>query len=259
MSGPAAGSSGRPVAVVTGSGRRRIGYHVASRLAQEGYALVLHYRTAAQEAAQNAQELSQHYGVPVRTAAADLTVERQVQELVQTTLEQFGRVDVVVHCAAIWKRKSLEETTAADVREHFEVNLLSTFLICQTFGLQMVRQEQGGCLVTIGDWADIRPYPDYAAYFASKAAIPGLTRTMAVELGQRHPRVRVNAVLPGPVMLPEDLPAEERQAVIAATLLKREGKPEHVAQAVWHFVQNDYLTGVCLPVDGGRSIYAGGW
>jgi pteridine reductase len=228
-------------------------------LAQEGYALVLHYRTAAQEAQQNVQELSQRYGVPVTAIAADLTQERQVQELAHTTLERFGRVDVAVHCAAIWKSKRLEETTAADVREHFEVNVLSTFLFCQTFGLHMVHQEHGGCLITIGDWADIRPYPDYAAYFASKAAIPGLTRTLAVELGRRHPRVRVNAVLPGPVMLPEDLPAEERQAVISATLLQREGKPEHVAQAVWHFVQNDYLTGVCLPVDGGRSIYAAGW
>jgi len=259
MSRAEEGSSDRPVAVVTGSGRRRVGYHVARRLAQEGYALVLHYRTAAQEAQEHARELSQQYGVPVVAFAADLTQQPQVQQLVHSTLHQFGRVDVAVQCAAIWKRKSLEETTAADVQEHFEVNLLSTFLFCQLFGLHMVRQEHGGCLITIGDWADIRPYPDYAAYFASKAAIPGLTRTFAVELGRRNPRVRVNAVLPGPVMLPEDMPDSERQAVITATLVQREGKPEHIAQAVWHFVQNDFLTGVCLPVDGGRSIYAAGW
>ena len=66
----------------------------------------------------------------------------------------------------------------------------------------------------------------------------------------------MNAVLPGPVMLPPELSADERARVIDATLVKREGRPENVAQAVLHFLENDFLTGVCLPVDGGRSIYA---
>jgi pteridine reductase len=247
------------VALITGSGRRRIGFSVATRLARQGFALVLHYHTAQEQALHNAKELSDAWQIPVIALGADLTQQQEVAALAQQTLARFDRIDVVVHCAAIWKRRALEETTAADVREHFEINLLSTFLICQHFGLQMVRQAEGGCLITIGDWATIRPYPEYAAYFASKAAIPGLTRTFAVELGRRNPRVRVNAVLPGPVMLPPDLPEDERQAAIAATLVQREGSPEHVAQAVWHFVENDFLTGVCLPVDGGRSIYASGY
>lgn len=246
------------VALVTGSGRRRVGFHVAAHLARRGYGLILHYHTSREEALHNAEELSRTWQIPTVALRADLRREVEVQTLLQQTLERFGRIDVVVHCAAIWQRRLLEETTAADVQVHFEVNLLSTFLICQHFGLYMVQQPDGGCLVTVGDWADVRPYPDYAAYFASKSAIPGLTRTFAVELGRRNPRVRVNAVLPGPVMLPEDLSPEERQVVITATLVQREGSPEHIAHAVWHFVENDFLTGVCLPVDGGRSIYAGG-
>jgi len=111
--------------------------------------------------------------------------------------------------------------------------------------------------VNVGDWADARPYLDYAAYFPSKAAIPGLTRTFAVELGTRNPNVRVNAVLPGPVMLPPEMSAAEKAEVVAATLVKREGLPEHVVRAVLHFIDNDFVTGACLPVDGGRSIYAG--
>ena len=95
-------------------------------------------------------------------------------------------------------------------------------------------------------------------YFPSKAAIPGLTRVFAVELGTRNPRVRVNAVLPGPVMLPPEVAGAEREAVIAGTLVKREGGPEHVARAVLHFVENDFVTGACLPVDGGRSVFAHG-
>ena len=74
----------------------------------------------------------------------------------------------------------------------------------------MVAQESGGAIVNFGDWAITRPYLNYAAYFASKGSIPTLTRTFAVELASRNPRVRVNAILPGPVMLPPDLPEEER-------------------------------------------------
>jgi pteridine reductase len=120
----------------------------------------------------------------------------------------------------------------------------------------MVAQPSGGCIINLGDWAEIRPYPDYSAYFPSKGGISVLTRNFAVELGLRNPNIRVNAILPGPVLLPEDLPQAERNEVIASTLVKREGRPENVAQAVLALIENDFITGVCLPVDGGRSVYA---
>ena len=120
----------------------------------------------------------------------------------------------------------------------------------------MVRQAEGGSIVNLGDWAVARPYVNYAAYFPSKGAIPTLTRFLAVELGTRNPRVRVNCVLPGPVLLPPDLPEAERRQAIEATLVKREGRPENIAQAVLFFLDNDFVTGVCLPIDGGRTIYA---
>ncbi len=77
-----------------------------------------------------------------------------------------------------------------------------------------------------------------------------------MELGSRNPSVRVNCILPGPVMLPADLPEAERRQALDATLLKREGRPENVVQAVLFLIDNDYVTGICLPVDGGRSIFA---
>ena len=121
----------------------------------------------------------------------------------------------------------------------------------------MAEQPEGGAIVTIGDWATERPYPNYAAYFPSKGAIGAMTRMFAVELARRNPAVRVNAVLPGPVMLPDDLGEAERDRVIAGTLLRREGRPEHVGHAVLFLVENDFVTGICLPVDGGRTIEPG--
>lgn len=244
------------VALVTGSGRRRVGWHVAEALAQRGYALALHYRSSAREAGETLAGFREA-GVVAELFQADLSQEDQVDRLVGAVRTRFGRIDVLAHCAATWQPKRLEEVTAEDVRGFFEANLLSTFLVGQQVGLTMVAQPEGGVIVNCGDWATVRPYLNYAAYFASKGAIPSLTRTLAVELGTRNPRVRVNCVSPGPVMLPPDLPAAEREAAIRATLVQREGSPEHVARAVVHLVENDFLTGVCLPVDGGRSIYAG--
>src|SRR4029079_9128563 len=159
------------------------------------------------------------------------------------------RLDVLVNCAAVYGAKRLEEVTAADVRHSFEGNLLGTFLCAQQAGLAMVRQPEGGSIVNFGDWASARPYLNHAPYFVSKGAIPDLTRCLAVELGTRNPRVRVNCVLPGPVLFPPDMPAAERAGAIRSRLVQREGQPGNVAAAVLFFVENDFVTGVCLPVD----------
>ncbi|AWM36030.1 Glucose 1-dehydrogenase 2 [Gemmata obscuriglobus] len=243
------------VALVTGSGAKRVGAAVAEALARRGYAIAVHYRSSASEAASTAARLRAH-GVEADTFPADLTDETAVRALVGAVLARFGRIDVLVNCAAVWEPKPLEEVTAADVRFHFDANALGTFLMCQRVGLAMVKQPEGGLIVNVGDWAEVRPYPGYAAYFPSKGAVTATTRCLAVELALRNPNVRVNAVLPGPVMLPPDLPEEEKRQAINATLVKREGKPENVAQAVLSFVDNDFVTGVSLPVDGGRTVYA---
>ncbi len=245
----------RKVALVTGSGKRRIGWHVAEALAGRGYDLVLHYRTSAADAEAAANQFRAR-GIQALALGADLTQEQAARDLVTETLRQMGRLDVLVNCAAAWSRKPLEDVTAADVRFFFETNTLSTFLCSQHAGLAMVRQPEGGCIITLGDWAIERPYRDYAAYFPSKGAIPALTRCLAIELGTRNPNVRVNCILPGPVLLPLDLPETERAEAIRATLVKREGRAEHVAQGVLFLIENDFMTGVCLPIDGGRTIYS---
>jgi pteridine reductase len=245
------------VALVTGSGKKRVGWYIADALAERGYALSIHYRTSAIEAELAASSFRER-GVQVMALSADLTDENAVKELIDQTLANFGRLDVLVNTAAAWRSKRLEDVTAADVRHYFETNTLSTFLCSQLAGLAMVRQPEGGSIITLGDWAIERPYLNYAAYFPSKGAIPTLTRSLAVELGTRNPRVRVNCIMPGPVLLPPDLPALERQQAIDATLVKREGSPLNIAQAVLFLIDNDFVTGVSLPVDGGRTIYAPG-
>jgi pteridine reductase len=241
------------VALVTGSGRQRVGHAIVEALAARGYSIAIHYRTAAEEAQRTVRRLKER-GLKACAFQADLALAGDVDRLIEQTLGTFGRLDVLVTSAAIYEPAALEAITADDLHRHFDINALGTFLCCRGAGLAMVAQPEGGAIVTIGDWATVRPYPDYAAYMLSKGAIPTLTRTLAIELARRNPAVRVNCILPGPVMFPSDMPEAERARAIAATLVKRPGKPEHVAHAVLFLVENDFVTGVCLPVDGGRTI-----
>src|SRR6185436_16101737 len=206
--------------------------------------LALHANRSLAEAEGTTNEIRSAGGQAI-ALAADLADEASARKLVDDTHKHFGRLDVLVNCAAIWRPIPLEKVTAEEVRRNFEINTLATFLCSQQAGLKMTAQPTGGVIINIGDWAVARPYLNYAAYFPSKGAIPSLTRDLAVEMASRNPRVRVNAILPGPVMLPPDLPQAEREKSIAGTLVKREGSPEHIAHAVLFLIENDFVTGVC--------------
>lgn len=237
------------VALVTG-GAVRVGRAVVSELAARGYRVAIHANTSLDRAQSLSVELNQH-GHEAAAFGAELRDEEATRAMIDRVRRHFGRLDALVNNAAIWSPTPLETTAADDVRRFFEVNTLSMFVCCQHAGAIMAQQAAGGAIVNIGDWAVARPYRGYCAYHVSKAAVPTMTRMFAVELA---PRVRVNAVLPGPVLLPESVSAAERQRAIAGTLLGRPGRPKNVAHAVAMLLENDFITGVCLPVDGGRTI-----
>jgi pteridine reductase len=222
-------------------------------LSARGYRVAVHANRSLDAAQELAEELT-GLGRAAAAFGADLRDEAAVRAMIDRVHRHFGRLDAAVNNAAIWEPTPLATASADDLRRFFEVNTVSTFVVCQHAGQIMASQSAGGAIVNLGDWATRRPYRNYSAYFTSKGAIPTLTRMFAVELA---PRVRVNAVLPGPVLLPDSLPPAARQRAIAGTLLQRSGRPENVAQAVVAFLENDYVTGACLPVDGGRSLGGG--
>ncbi len=243
-----------PVALVTGSGSPRLGNAIARTLAERGYRVAIHANQSIAGAEQTADELRRH-GAKTFVVQADVSDEQQVREMVERVNEHFGRIDALVNCAAIWQPKPLEQVTAEDVRRNFDINTLGTFLCSQQVGLLMAAQATGGAIVNMGDWAIERPYLDYAAYFASKGAIPTLTRNLAIELASRNSRVRVNAIIPGPAMVPEGLAESARRDAIENSLVKLPGSPHYIAEAAVFLIEHEFITGVCLPVDGGRSIY----
>jgi pteridine reductase len=248
--------SSPPVAWVTGSGSPRVGRSVAEHFANQGYRIALHAHHSTIQAEAFAQELNGR-GVDSMVVAGSIESDSFATTSVDRIVDRFGRLDVLVHAAAIWDWKSLEETKAADVQKQFSVNTLGSFLCAQAAGLQMTKQPSGGSIVLIGDWAVHRPYPDFAAYFAGKGAIETLVRTFAIELASRNPSVKVSGILPGPVMLDESISAEKAERILQQSLLKIQGQPSHVATAAYFLATHPFITGVCLPVDGGRSIFAG--
>lgn len=250
-------TSANPTILVTGSGRPRVGNVIARHFAKRGYRIGLHYHSSEEEALRSRDEI-RSIGVDCEAFQADVAVESDVDEMFTLAKRSFGSLDLLVTTSSIWGETSFERVSKEQLVKNFEINTLGTFFAARAAGRIMIEQPEGGTIVTIGDWSIARPYPDHVAYFISKGALPTLTRLLARELGDRNPNVRVNCIEPGPVMFPEDSSTERKQRLVEATIVKSADCPDMVAKAVEGFVENKFVTGVCLPVDGGRHMYSPG-
>lgn len=245
-----------PVALITGSGAPRVGRAIAIALAAAGCRIALHANTSVDQAESVADDLRVRHNIDVIVTSGPLDDDAVPRRLVSQTAEHFGRLDILVNSAAIWKPTKINDVTADEMRRYFDINSIATFLCARAAADVMIGQDRGGSIVNIGDWATSRPYLDHAAYFPSKGAVEVMTRSLAVEFGSKNPRVRVNCIQPGPVLLDDSVSDKKHAAIAASTLVGRVGTPEHVAHAVQFLCENDFVTGVCLPVDGGRTVYA---
>lgn len=236
-------------AVVTG-GARRVGRHVARRLAERGANIVINYRTSAAEAKELVRELA---GTGIRALAvrADVSTAKGVQSVLDAAVDAFGSVEVLVNNASVYERTPIGTLTLDDWDESIAVNLMGSVYGAWKFGLHM-RDKGRGKIINMADWAVERPYRDYAPYFVAKGGIVALTRVMAKELA---PHVHVNAIAPGPILLPEKTSAATVRAIKKAVPLGRLGHPEDIAQTILYLVEGtDFVTGAVIPVDGGRQV-----
>ena len=234
-------------ALVTGAAKR-VGRSIALRLAREGAHIQLHYHTSRQEAETTAAEI-RSLGVSCKLLAADLSDPAEVQRLLDE-VRSIGTPDIVVNSASLFYKTPLGQTDGQDWEKLLDTNLRAPFFISQALGRSM-QEKRSGAIVNIADWSGFRPYRDYPAYCASKGGLITLTRALARDLA---PDVRVNAVAPGPVLLPPDFTEAEKEAVTRQTAVGRIGTPEDVASAVAYLLDNDFVNGSVLVVDGGRSI-----
>lgn len=236
------------VAVITGSARR-LGRHMAVALAHEGADVVVNYRTSAADAEETAN-LVRAAGKRAVVVQADVSKSADVQRLLDTTIAELGRADVLIANASTFHRTPIESIRDEDWDDLLDNNLRAAFLAARSFGLWM-RAHDGGVILMLADTAGTRPWIGYTPYSVAKAGVIALTRALAKELA---PSVRVNAIAPGPVLFPDGYDEASRQREIERTVLKRAGEPKHISDAVIALIRNDYITGALLPVDGGRSL-----
>ncbi len=235
------------VALVTGAGIR-LGRALAVALGEKGMRVAVHYGSHAQGADETAAEI-RNAGGEAETFGVDLTDGAACGPLVRDVVGRFGGIDVLVNSAAVMLRTPMGDVTLDEWDTMFAINLRAPFFLAQAAGAAM--KERGGVIVNIADLAAFETWPAYIPHSITKAGVIQMTRGLARTLA---PRVRVNAIAPGAVLLPENWPEESAARLAETTPLQRLGTPEDVVQAMLYLLRSDYVTGDTLIVDGGRHV-----
>jgi len=235
------------VALVTGGGRR-VGRALALALGGRGASVAVHYNESDKGAREVAERIAKEKG-RAETFAADLMQDSAPADLIKRVVGTFGQLDVLVNSAAIMMRTPFGEIAATEWEKIFALNLRAPFFLAQAAAPHLRRAK--GAIVNIADLAAFETWPAYIPHGLTKSSVVHMTKALARVLA---PDVRVNAVAPGTVLLPETLGAKDVAHLKETTPLKRDGRPEDVASAMLFLLDADYVTGETIIVDGGRHV-----
>ena len=235
------------VALVTGGGIR-VGRALALALAEKGVRVAVHYNSSADDAREVASSIEASGG-QARTFSADLTRADAPAALVAGVVDAFGGLDILVNSAAVMVRTPFGEVDARRWDDIFALNLRAPFFLAQAAAPHLRRTK--GAIVNISDLAAFETWPGYIPHGLTKSGVVHMTKALARVLA---PDVRVNAIAPGTVLLPDDWSEKDAEHLNATTPLRREGTPGDVAHALLFLLEADYITGETIIVDGGRSV-----
>ena len=236
------------VVLITGAAQR-VGRAVALDLAAQGAHVAFSYY-AEHEPWRDTVAAIERAGVRSLAVLADVTRSSDRRALVEATLQSFGRVDVLINNASIWLKQPALEIDEVAWDAEMNLNAKAPFMMAQAVAPHMIHQGRG-LVINIADLSAFQAWPGYAHHSASKAALVALTRVLALEWA---PHVRVNAIAPGTVLLPDDADEAKRRWAIEKSALKRIGSPGDVARTVRYLIEEDFATGAVYFVDGGRSL-----
>jgi NAD(P)-dependent dehydrogenase (short-subunit alcohol dehydrogenase family) len=242
----------RKLAIITGGGSG-LGFAIAEKFIQQGIQTIIAGRDQEKLTA-----AKQKLGELCQAITCDVTDLTSIPGFVQQVIGQYGTIDILVNNAGANMKKEFTEVTDEDFQQIILTNLTAVFTMSREVVKHML-QNQSGCIINISSMAAQYGIPKVIAYSASKTAIDGMTRAMAVELSPKG--IRVNAIAPG--FIYSDMTAKaldsdpERKAkVFGRTPMGIMGQPNDIGEAAY-FLASDaskYITGVILPVDGGNSI-----
>lgn len=238
---------GGRVALVTGAGRR-VGRTLAVALGARRMHVIVHYH-ASSEGAEETARLVTRAGGSAEVMRADLGIVTEAERLITDVVTVRGGLDLLVNSAAMMLRTPFGETAAADWDAMFALNVRATYFLSQR-AVPSLRAARGN-IINIADLAAFETWPAYVPHGITKAAVVQMTRALARVLA---PEVRVNAIAPGVVLLPEGWSEADAEHLRGTTPLRRLGSPEDVARAMLYLLDAEYVTGEVITVDGGRHV-----
>ena len=239
------------VVVVTG-GTRGIGEAISREFAKNGYDIVINFVNSEEKANNLKKELEDKYAIKVLPVKADISNEEECKILVEKSIKEFGKIDVLVNNAGIVIDKEFEDRTVEDWKKTLDVNLIAPFILTKLVGKEMIKQKSGA-IINISSTNGINTYyPSSVDYDASKSGLISLTYDSAVQFA---PFVRVNAIAPGWVNtemnkdLPDDFVKDETERI----LVRRFAEPEEIAKVVTVLASEDasFINSAVIKVDGG--------
>lgn len=250
---PAIYNQHRPAALVTG-GATRLGYEFACALATSGYDIALHYHsssTSAEEAAQSIREI----GVHCTTFQQDLSGPTAAAQLIMSVLAEFPHCHVLVNSASAYRAATIAETDFELLQQQFSVNFFAPFMLTQAFAKQFtpnhIEHPARGHIINILDNKIAFQQNSYAAYLLSKKTLADFTQLSAVEYA---PVVRINGIAPGVVMPGDGRTDDYIKWRLEGIPLKQQGNPADLIKAMHYLLDNQFVTGQILTVDGGENI-----
>jgi pteridine reductase len=235
------------VALITGAAKR-LGRAVALGLAHEGASVAIHYGKSAAEAKELVGVLEK-LGVQAAAFSAELTDVSAIQKLFGNVLQRFGRLDILVNCAANFLETKFGETTETTWDASLDTNLRAPFFCAQAAAPHLAKSSHG-VIINFADVGGLLGWREYLPHSLSKAGIILMTRILAKELA---PAVRVNAIAPGTITMPGD-PPEWQADFILRSPLRRTGRPDEIVDAVLYLIRAEFITGQTLVIDGGRTL-----
>ena len=247
------------IAIVTGSSLG-IGRAIAVAFAREGASLTINYRSHPEQGKEAVEEIEKSGGKAI-SVQADVSEPEGVKDLIQQTVQEFGRIDVMVNNAGIEQKVPFLETPLEVWEKVISVNLTGVWIGCQEAARQIVSQGNGGRIINVSSVHEDLPMPTNSPYCAAKGGVRMMMRTIAVELAPHG--ITVNNIAPGAVETPinknlDDHP-EQRQELISEIPLGRIGRPEDVASVAVYLASDasSYSTGSTFFVDGGMMRRSG--
>ena len=237
--------------LVTG-GTRGIGEAISREFAKKGYDIIINYVNSSEKAQNLKQELEKEYNIKVLPIQTDISNEIAIKNMVDTAINEFGKIDVLVNNAGIVIDRKFEDRTVEDWKKTLDINLIAPFVLTKLVGKEMMKQKSGS-IINISSTNGLNTYyPTSVDYDASKSGLISLTYDSAVQFA---PYVRVNCIAPGWVNtemnkeLPEDFVKEETERI----LVKRFAEPKEIAKVVTFLASEDasFVNSTVIKVDGG--------